>query len=406
MGDSGDSSGDSGGGDIFSADSGGDGPAAAGPATVSAPAPAPVSVMSAPAAPVVFVPVFVPVEVPTDIIQSVVSEAAAQETESVAQEASEIVSSVTISAPSTVDLVENIQSPLSFVAISATAVTSNGNTPETPTSFSLPSGQFDNDLFTINGATGELSFVTPPNFESDNSLDILLQAQNGAVIVSQAIAFLITDLETKPRDDFTRINGILSSARDTSTLIRFSDWNDITQLVPGGDIGETAFGQDGTYTFQLTSDATNSSNTGGTLTTATKIVYRVGTKTVDIDASGSLIDTASSLASNVSFDVQIRNEAVQQFVDAGFAVGNMRFATDTSLFGSAVALDADDSLTLTIQNGSGTAANFDLALELDFRKNAGNQRTAVSLEALGRASDSSNTSSVNVEFVQPTITTD
>ena len=34
--------------------------------------------ISAPAAPVIFVPVFVPVEVPTDVIQSVVQEDAAE----------------------------------------------------------------------------------------------------------------------------------------------------------------------------------------------------------------------------------------------------------------------------------------------------------------------------------------
>ena len=101
--------------------------------------------VSAPAAPVVFVPVFVPVEVPTDVIQSVVQEEAA---EAVVQEAT----ALTITSAQSVAVAENTVT--AFHTVIASPISGGG------TSFSLPSGESNNDLFTINASTGELTFVT------------------------------------------------------------------------------------------------------------------------------------------------------------------------------------------------------------------------------------------------------
>ena len=317
--------------------------------------------ISAPAAPVTFVPVFVPVEVPTDVIQSVVQEDAA---EAAVQEAT----ALTITSAQSVSVAENTVT--AFHTITTGGISGGG------TSFSLPSGESNNDLFTINASTGELTFVTPPDFETATDFNVRVVAANGAASASQGLAISVTDLSPQTLSNF------VSSANETESdplsstrlaaLSRYADWNDITQFVPSTNIGETAFGQDGTYTYNsgfVHNAFRDNSDIPHINSNSTEFIYRLRDKTVDVSISGQIDhnNTGGQLGGTptpAAFNIQVKNEPVAQFVDS-FSVGNMKWTTDTSVFTSAVGLDADDSFTISSSTSEDvTQMEFQLSVDI------------------------------------------
>jgi hypothetical protein len=78
--------------------------------------------------------------------------------------------------------------------------------------FSLAPGGADSDLFTLNAATGALTFKTAPDFEApvggDNRYDLLAEVSDGAGTVMQAITVNVTPVNEAPRPvgDIRRVN--------------------------------------------------------------------------------------------------------------------------------------------------------------------------------------------------------
>ena len=99
-----------------------------------------------------------------------------------------------ISSPATVSVAEN-----QTAAYTTQATDADGDT----LSYSL-SGGADAALFTINETTGEVSFATPPDFETpgdtggDNVYDIIITVTDGANETEQAVAITVTDENDPP----------------------------------------------------------------------------------------------------------------------------------------------------------------------------------------------------------------
>ncbi len=92
------------------------------------------------------------------------------------------------------------------VAENSTAVTTvTATDPDAGTtlSFSLAGGA-DASKFTINPTTGALSFITAPNFEAptdagaNNVYDVVVQASDGSLVDTQAIAVTVTNVNEAP----------------------------------------------------------------------------------------------------------------------------------------------------------------------------------------------------------------
>jgi hypothetical protein len=347
------------------------------------------------------VPVFVPVEVPTDVIQSVVQEEAA---EAVVQEAT----ALTITSAQSVAVAENTVT--AFHTVITSPISGGG------TSFSLPSGESNNDLFTINASTGELSFVTPPDFEAAAEFNVRVVAANGAASASQGLAISVTDLNPQTLSNFVSNaneteSDPLSSTR-LAALSRYADWNDITQFVPGVNIGETAFGQDGTYTYTagfVHNAFRDDSNIPHINSNSTEIIYRLRDKTVDVSISGQIDHNnlgaqLGGTPTPAAFNIQVKNEPVAQFVDS-FSVGNMRWATDPSAFTNAVpsiALDGDDIFTIS-SSTSEDVSQMEFQLSVDIFQDTQTD-TAVVLTTDFVNGRNGESSSLAQEMGAPTIT--
>jgi VCBS repeat-containing protein len=108
--------------------------------------------------------------------------------------------------------VTNVNEAPSFTSASTASAPENSTSVVTVTTtdpegnaitYSI-SGGADQARFTINGATGVLSFVTPPNFEvptdtgANNVYDVVVTASDGTNAPTQAIAVTVTDVEEPP----------------------------------------------------------------------------------------------------------------------------------------------------------------------------------------------------------------
>jgi len=124
------------------------------------------------------------------------------------------------------------------------------------------------------------------------------------------------------------------------------------------------------------------------------LVYELQSRLVDVSARGDVVNLDTN--ERVNFNLQFNNEPVQQFIDAGFSVGNMKFGTNATALGAAIVPDADDSVS--ISSGSIT----EMALEVNMLKDA-SSNTAVTgtVHALSNASVSQ---SATGELGAPTIT--
>ena len=118
------------------------------------------------------------------------------------------------------------------------------------------------------------------------------------------MAISVTDLRPQSLSDFVSNANKSSSTPVTSArlaaLSRYADWNDITQFVPSVNIGETAFGQDGTYTYTagfVHNALRDSSNIPHINSSSTEFIYRLRDKTVDVSING-LIDHNNTGAQN------------------------------------------------------------------------------------------------------------
>ncbi|WPP50133.1 tandem-95 repeat protein [Catalinimonas niigatensis] len=114
-------------------------------------------------------------------------------------------------------------------SVTVGTLTANGTAP---ISFSLPNGQGNNNLFSING--NELATTGPLNFENAPSLSVLVQASNSAGNTTQTFPITVGNVEEPPTDIALSSNtvangaaagttvGILSATGGATTEISFS----------------------------------------------------------------------------------------------------------------------------------------------------------------------------------------
>ena len=80
------------------------------------------------------------------------------------------------------DVAENTAATVVVASVAA----EGGDDPTDPITYSLAAGTADNDLFSIDGMTGEITFVASPDFEtpldggSDNIYDLTVTATDSS----------------------------------------------------------------------------------------------------------------------------------------------------------------------------------------------------------------------------------
>ena len=117
----------------------------------------------------------------------------------------------------------------------STAVTTViGADPDAATTLTYSiAGGADASKFTINAATGALSFISAPNFESptdvglDNFYDVVVQTTDGVLSASQAIAIQVSDVNEAPV--------IVSDGGQASASIYMADGVSTVTTVAGTD---------------------------------------------------------------------------------------------------------------------------------------------------------------------------
>jgi len=145
------------------------------------------------------------------------------------------------------------------VAENSTAVTTvfatDADLPAQTLTYSIFGGA-DAATFTIDSATGVLSFLTAPNFEnptdggSDNVYDVIVRASDGTLFVNQAIAVSVINVDESP-------------TANTGGSYTISEGNDLT-LVAGISIDPE--GLPLTYAWDIDGDGVFTDATGNTAT--------------------------------------------------------------------------------------------------------------------------------------------
>src|SRR5262245_31102422 len=137
-------------------------------------------------------------------------------------------------------------SPTSMVAYDANA-TDDGENSGTLI-FSLSSGG-DNDLFNINATTGEVTFKVSPDFESaqkavgDNTYNITVHANDGALDTAKAVTITVTDMNAAP----------VFASGATGSIAENSPTSMVAYDANATDDGENS----GTLTYSLSSGGDN-----------------------------------------------------------------------------------------------------------------------------------------------------
>ncbi len=123
-----------------------------------------------------------------------------------------------------------------------TTVTAVDPNPTDVVTFSITGGA-DAALFAINATTGALSFITAPNFEAptdagaNNIYDVVVQASDGSLLDTQAIAVTVTNVNEAPvitsngagataaisvAENSTAVTTVTATDPDTGATVSFS----------------------------------------------------------------------------------------------------------------------------------------------------------------------------------------
>lgn len=210
---------------------------------------------------------------------------------------------------------------------SATGITLTASDPDNdPVTFSITGGA-DAARFAINGATGALTFVTPPNFEApsdanaDNQFEVTVTASDGRLSTAQTIIVTVTNVND--------VAPVISSAaavsvQENRTTVLTATATDveggtITFSISGGDAAlfvidpstgvitfrqapnfeaPTDTGANNVYNFNLTaSDGTNSSTQAVTVT-VTDVPALTGTAGNDVLVGTGIVEELFGLEGN------------------------------------------------------------------------------------------------------------
>ncbi|MGY8791780.1 MAG: hypothetical protein ACKVKR_16105, partial [Pseudomonadales bacterium] len=220
-----------------------------------------------------------------------------------------------------------------------------------PTTITLKSGiGDDSDLFSIDSATGEITFasITPANafnFEkpqdnfSDNIFDITLSITDGVKSAVQSLSFQIEDLPVLKasdfQDNFQNIDPVFQSFGGQQAFL--------SALTDGTLTWDPDF-SGGALTFSGGSSAPTISLTDVVL------LYKTLGHTVSLDMAGTFsgVDIGSNVFTSGTIAVDINDRSVSQFTNAG----SFNFSSVAS--GSALTIIGGETLSLTAtQSASG-----------------------------------------------------
>jgi Ca2+-binding RTX toxin-like protein len=287
--------------------------------------------------------------------------------------------------------------PTAAVAIgenstAVTTVTATDPDANTTLTYSI-SGGADAALFQINAATGALSFKAAPNFEvpadagRNNVYDVIIQASDGTLTDTQAIAVTVADVAENGLYERTLNGTALSNVLrgdSRNEQINGLGGNDAiygnggADLLDGGDGNDTLNGGDGddiliggAGTDKLTGGAGNDRLTGGAgadrfvFTNLDVHRYSQGAALVEkdtiVDLNFSQVDIVdlSAIDANVNLAGDQGFSFVSQFTSvAGQAV--MTYSATTSMTTLQLDVDGDGRADFSIDiigNVSGTGGN-------------------------------------------------
>ena len=251
------------------------------------------------------------------------------------------------------------------VAENTTAITTvtatDADLPAQMLTYSI-SGGADAAKFTVNASTGALSFVTAPNFEAptdagaDNVYDVIVQASDGSLTDTQAIAVTVTPVNDNAPVIGSNGGGAAASvsvAENTTTVttVAASDADLPAQtltysIIGGADAGKfTINGSTGALSFVTAPDYETPGDAGA------NNVYDV---TVQATDSGGLVDT-QTLAVTVT---PINDNTPVITSHGGGASAGLSVAETVTAVGTVVAIDADlpaGALTYSIAGGADAA---------------------------------------------------
>lgn len=233
----------------------------------------------------------------------------------------------------------------------------------------------DGGLFVINN-DGELSFMTPPNYETPGDTDT-----DNSYVISVAV----TDGQATDTETFTvNISNLpIGLAGDFNPTIETVNENVISLMPSWDSFFEIA--QDGQFSFENIAlpDAGTCGSFGSMCVTNVNYsgIYDTRRKLVNVDLEGTFESTLATSTSG-TFNATWSDHSIIQFSTGGYSPGTANFVTSTTLADivgeSGVGLDADDIYNITPVNGS----TFLITSELQFNQDSRNSNIPYS--ALGR----------------------
>ncbi|WP_420600892.1 gliding motility-associated C-terminal domain-containing protein [Flagellimonas sp.] len=230
----------------------------------------------------------------------------------------------------------------------------------------------DNDLFSIDGSTGELTFQAPPDFEDpddangDNEYEITLRATDSGGTTDQTITVKVTDVDDTPPSGY--------SVSINQSDINTSNENAISFTFAGAEIGATY-----NYTFSSDGGGTNVTGTG-TIVSATDQISNIdlsglgdGTITLSVTLTDTNNNEGTAVTDSKTKETDVDDDGVKDDTDNCLNTANAdQLDTNNDGEGNACdddddgdgTLDVDDDLPLdptedTDTDGDGTGNNAD-----------------------------------------------
>ena len=241
----------------------------------------------------------------------------------------------------------------------ATAVTTViGADPDAATTLTYSiSGGADASQFTINAATGALSFISAPNFEAptdaggNNVYDVIVQTTDGTLTANQSIAVTVTDINEAPV--------ITSNGGGASASVTIGENATAVTTVIGADPDAAT-----TLTYSISGGADASKFTINAATGALSFISAPNFE-APTDAGGNNVydvvvqTTDGSLTANQSIAVTVTdiNEAPVITSNGGGASASVTIGENATAVTTVIGADPDAATTLTYSISGGADAS-------------------------------------------------
>ncbi|MES2939032.1 MAG: cadherin domain-containing protein [Pseudomonadota bacterium] len=218
-------------------------------------------------------------------------------------------------------------------------------------------GGADSALFTINASTGALSFISAPNFESptdggaNNVYDVIVQASDGTLADTQAIAVTVSNANEAPvitsgGGGTSAVIGMIENSTAAGTIAATDpDGNSVTYSITGGPDAAlfTINPTTGALSFATAPNYEAPADTGAD-----------NTYTLTVQASDGTLTDSQALAITVSN----QNEAPVITSNSGGATAAVTIAENTSSVTTVAATDVDGNTVAYSISGGADSAKF------------------------------------------------